>query len=429
MRLRRGKLVSVLLLICFAFVAVAGCGGGDKAKVDQPAAGDKAQEQVLRLGCIYPLTGPLAKLGQEEQKGAQIAADLRNAQGGINGKKIEWVFGDAPTPEAGVSETERLITVEKVPVIMGSYASGVAYAASAVAEKNKVIYWENSGVSDNITQRGFKYLFRYGITGTSLGETTIKMLRDVIAPKLGKDPKDFRIGVIWEDSAFGTSVGQGAIKLAGELGYNVVFKESYNAQTTDLSPLIMKLKQNKVDILIPTSYVADGLLLFKQMNELNFVPQSVIMGGNATQDLKDAMGSKINGLAHADITQPRTNEAAAPGLEAFIKEYKSRYNQEPYSGHVIRAYSGANVLFDVLEKAGTTDPDKIAEVARSLDLPMGSTPAGWGVKFAPEGDPMMGTNLNAEAFGCIWYDDEIYTVWPVEGAMPGVEIQVPWPAR
>ena len=317
-----------MLLVCFMVVAVVGCGGqeADKGKTDEAAKSDGGD--VIRLGAIYPLTGPLAKLGQEEQKGAQIAADLRNAQGGINGKKIEWIFGDAPTPEAGVSEAERLITVEKVPVIMGSYSSGVAYAASAVAEKNKVIYWENSGVSDNITQRGFKYLFRFGITGSGLGETTIKMLRDVIAPKLGKDPKEFRIGVIWEDSAFGTSVAEGAIKLAEELGYNVVLKESYNAKTNDLSPLIMKLKQNNVDILIPTSYVADGLLLFNQMKELNFTPQSVIMGGNATQDLKAAMGDDINGLAHADITQPRTNEAMAKGLEAFMKEYKSRYGQD-----------------------------------------------------------------------------------------------------
>lgn len=424
MRFKRGKLVSLLLLVCFAVVAVAGC-GGQEADVDKATT----DGETLRLGCIYPLTGPLAKLGQEEQKGAQIAADLRNAQGGINGKQIEWVFGDAPTPEAGVSETERLITVEKVPVIMGSYSSGVAYAASAVAEKNRVIYWENSGVSDNITQRGFNYLFRFGITGTSLGETTIKMLRDVIAPKLGKDPKDFRIGVIWEDSAFGTSVGEGAIKLAEELGYNVVLTESYNAKTNDLSPLVMKLKQNNVDILIPTSYVADGLLLFKQMEELNFTPQSVIMGGNATQDLKAAMGDKVNGLAHSDITQPRTNEAMAKGLDAFMAEYKSRYGAEPYSGHVIRAYSGACVLFDVLEEAGTTDPDKIAEVARSLDLPLGSTPAGWGVKFAPPGDPMMGTNLLAEAYGCIWYNGETYTVWPEEGQLEEVEILVPWPAR
>ncbi|NLB53519.1 MAG: ABC transporter substrate-binding protein [Syntrophomonadaceae bacterium] len=426
MKFRRGKLISLLLLICFAVVSVAGCGGAatEKEPVTTGEVGD-----TLRLGAIYPLTGPLAKLGQEEQKGAQIAADLRNDAGGINGNKIEWIFADAPTPEAGVSEAERLITVEKVPVIMGSYSSGVAYAASAVAEKNKVIYWENSGVADNITQRGFKYLFRFGITGTSLGETTIKMLRDVIAPELGKDPKDYKIGVIWEDSSFGTSVGQGAIGLAKELGYNVVFTESYSAKTTDLSSLVMKLKQNDIDILIPTSYVADGLLLFKQMQELNFVPEAVIMGGNATQDLKAAMGEKINGLAHSDITQPRTNEAMAPGLEAFMKEYKERYGSEPYSGHVIRAYAGANVLFDVLEKAGSTDADKIAEAARSLDLPLGSTAAGWGVKFAPEGDPMMGTNERAEAYGCIWYKDEIFTVWPVEGQLEDVEVLVPWPAR
>jgi branched-chain amino acid transport system substrate-binding protein len=432
LRLRGSKLnaLTLVLLLCFAVVSVVGCGGdqsktnGDQTKTNgnQKSTGD----DVIRIGLLYPLTGSLAKLGQEEQKGALLAAELRNAKGGINGKKIEWVIGDAPDPQAAVTETERLITVEKVDIIQGSYSSGVAYAASAVAEKHKKIYWECGGVADNITQRGFKYLFRFGQTGTSNGETAIKLVEDIVAKELNKDVKSLKIGIIHEDSAFGTSVADGAEKYAKAQGLNVVIREGYSMNTKDLSSLILKLKKANVDILVPTTYVADGLLLFKQMKELNYNPLAVVMGGNAIQDFKLAMGDEVNGLMHADITMPRTNYDYCPGLEEFNKEWMKKYNQEPYCAHPIRTFAGANVLFDVIEQAGSTDPDKIAEVARSLDLPYGSTATGWGVKFAPEGDPMMGTNLRAQAFGCIWHDGNIETLWPEEAAWPGVKTKLPW---
>jgi ABC-type branched-chain amino acid transport systems, periplasmic component len=411
-------------MVCFILVGVVGCGANNSDK-----GANAGKDDVIRIGLLYPLTGSLAKLGQEEQKGAILAAELRNAKGGINGKKVEWVVADAPDPQAAVTEAERLITVEKVDIILGSYSSGIAYAGSAVAEKHGKIWWECGGVADNITQRGFKYLFRFGQTGTSNGETAIKMVQDVVAKELKKDPKEFKIGIINEDSAFGTSVGAGAEKYAKAQGLNVVMHESYNMNTTDLSSLILKLKQAGVDVLVPTTYVADGLLLFKQMKELNFKPQSVVMGGNAIQDFKLAMGDEVNGLMHADITMPRTNYQYCPGLEEFNKEWQKKYNTEPYAAHPIRTYAGANVLFDVIAQAGTTDPDKVAEVARSLDLPYGSTVTGWGVKFAPPGDPMMGTNLRAQAMGCVWHDGQIETVWPTEAAWPGVQLKLPWPAQ
>ncbi len=381
----------------------------------------EGEPDTIRIGLVYPLTGPLAKLGQEELKGATIALEEINAAGGINGKPVEWVSVDAPTPDAAVAETERLITVDKVKVIMGSYSSGVAYAGSAVAEKHKVVWWENSGVATNITERGFKYLFRFGITGRNLGETQVMMIEDIVAPKLGMDPKEFKIALIYEDSAFGSSVADGTRALAKEHGLNIVLDEGYNAASTDLSSLILKMKQSGANILAPTPYVADALLLFRQMQELNFKPLAVVMAGNAVQDLKNALGDQIAGLLHSDITQPRTNENAAKGLAAFIKAYDEKYGGKPWSGHTIRAYSGALVLFDVIARAGSYDADKIAAAARETDLPMFSTATGWGCKFDE-----VGQNERAISFGCVWFEGDPTTIWPVEAAWEGVEFELPW---
>lgn len=412
MIMTKTRVLSILMITCLLIGMLAGCGSKSSAP---------SKEETIRIGLVYPLTGSLAKLGQEELKGVKIATDQINAAGGINGKKVELVQADAPTPDAAVAETERLITVEKVKVIMGSYSSGIAYAGSAVAEKNKVIWWENSGVADNITQRGFKYLFRFGITGGKLGESQALMIEEFVAPRLGKDPKDLKIALIYEDSAYGTSVAAGCEAQAKKDGLNIVIKEGYSASTTDLSSLILKMKQAGADVMAPTTYVADALLLFKQMKELGYNPPAVVMGANSVQDLKDALGDDINGLMHSDLTQPRTNEAAAKGLEAYIAEYKKIHNAEPWSAHSIRAYAGANVLFDVLKRANAYDPDKIAEAARATDIPLYGTPAGWGVKFDSSGQ-----NERAMCFGCVWDKGNPTTCWPEQAAWPGVEIKIPW---
>jgi len=430
--LKTTKVLAIVLCACMIFGMLAGCTSAPAPTPAPPTAATPAPgapapapadtTETFRLGVIYPLSGDLAKFGQEEIKGVQIAADLLNAAGGINGKMIELVQADAPTADAATAEAERLITVEKVNAIMGSYSSGVAYAGSAVSEKYQTIWWENSGVADNITQRGFEYLFRFGITGTNLGESQALMVNELVAPSLGVDPSELKIALIYEDSAYGTSVADGMEKTANELGLNIVLREGYSNTTTDLSSLILKMRQAGANVVTPTFYVNDGLLLFRQMKELGYQPDAVVCGANSVQDLKNALGDGINGLFHADITQPRTNEAAASGLEAYIAEYKSRYdNQEPWSAHSIRTYAGATVFFDALKNAASFSSDDIAAACRAIDIPLYGTAEGWGCLFDESGQ-----NVRALSFGCVWFDGNPVTVWPAEAAYEGVEFTLPW---
>ncbi|MGI5936915.1 MAG: ABC transporter substrate-binding protein [Oscillospiraceae bacterium] len=334
---------------------------------------------------------------------------------------MELVKADAPTPDAATAEVERLINVEKVNAIMGSYSSGIAYAGSAVAEKYKVVWWENSGVADNITQRGFKYLFRFGITGSNLGESQARIINELVAEKLGVDPKELKIALIYEDSAYGTSVADGMQAEAEKLGLNIVLREGYSNKTTDLSSLILKMKQAGANVVAPTFYVADGLLLFRQMKELGYQPDAVVCGANSVQDLKEVLGDGINGLIHADITVARTNEKAAKGLAAYVEEYKSRYNQELWSAHSIRTYAGAMVFFEALKSAKSFSLDDIAEACRAIDIPLYETATGWGCKFDETGQ-----NTRALSFGCVWYEGNPVSCWPKEAAVEGVDFTLPW---
>ncbi len=137
-----------------------------------------AEEGVIKIGTIFSRTGPLANLGLESWRGAELARIVQNQQGGILGKKIVFVNGDAVDPKTAVSEVERLCTVEKVSVILGSFSSSISLAASAKADQHKVVYWELGAVGDEITKRGLKHVFRTCPTGSDLGRDQLRFALD-----------------------------------------------------------------------------------------------------------------------------------------------------------------------------------------------------------------------------------------------------------
>ncbi len=117
-----------------------------------PAFHDLAfSQETVKIDVLYPMTGPLSFIGQECTRAAQIARDMINKEGGVWGKKVEFVMGDENSPQTAMAEAERLITVQKLKLISGGYSSSNSYAASDVCEKNKAIFWitTRSGRSHN----------------------------------------------------------------------------------------------------------------------------------------------------------------------------------------------------------------------------------------------------------------------------------------
>src|SRR5476649_2507230 len=119
-------------------------------------------QEPIRIGVLLPLTGPFAKNGLENWEAMQIARDMINERGGVNGRKIEYLQGDATNPNAAISETERLISKDGIKITTGSFASPIAIAVSQAAERHGVFHWETTGAAEIITRRGFKYTFQVG---------------------------------------------------------------------------------------------------------------------------------------------------------------------------------------------------------------------------------------------------------------------------
>jgi branched-chain amino acid transport system substrate-binding protein len=379
-----------------------------------------AQAQTeIKIGTIFPLTGPLALLGNESFEASDLAREMVNEKfGGVWGKKVVFVKADAPDPTSGANEANRLITHEGMKILIGTYSSSISLAASAVAERNKVIFLEVIAASDEINQRGHKYTFRTNENASDLGGTAAVFASEVVGKELRIDPKKMKLAIIHEDSAFGTSVGKGVKRTADKLGLNVVTFDNYKATSVDLSSLVLRLKSLNPDVIISTSYINDAVLLWKTCKQLGLRPKAFIgtSAGHGLPDFARMLGPDSEGVFASEAPALVNPAALSDKAKALDKEFRDRWMTKKGrlpAGHAYRAFTGTWVLFtEVLPKAGAMDPEKIRQAFLKVDLPYGSLPHGLGVKYAPPEDPNAGLNERRIAGVQQWQDGKILQVWP-----------------
>lgn len=397
-------------------------------------SGASAQDKdTWKIGALYPTTGNLALLGNENLNGAKVAVGMINDAGGIDGHKIELVTGDASTPEKAQSEAERLSSLEGLKVITGTYSSGLSYAASQVVERRGGLYWETGGISDGLTQRGFKNYFRIVFTASSNGKLAANVANDVVAAKLGKKPEDLKLVVVHEDSDYGTSVAKAAEEEAKKLGFDVAERLPYKATTTDLSSLVLRLRADGANIVIASSYANDALLIQRQMKQLGVNLDAFIGTGGiyGLPSFAEGLGSSVNGIfdteGSANINKEALSDDAGKLLDAFKKRFEAENGKAPsYVG--TQGFVGTYVLLDkVVRKAGSLEPEALRKTAMELDIADGDTPLAWGVKFAGEGDPMQGQNTRAFPVAQQWQDGKLVVIAP-DKVSTGEAKMIPLPA-
>ncbi|QIE47768.1 ABC transporter substrate-binding protein (plasmid) [Pseudohalocynthiibacter aestuariivivens] len=393
------------------------------------ASGDAA-----RLGVLLPLSGPLASLGNDVHRGFQLAIDMVNENGGVFGKPAEMISVDVPSSTEATSQATRLITSENVGVILGSYASSISFAASQVAERNKVVYFEQGAVADDITSRGFKHLFRFIYPASELGGGAATFTLEKVLPKIGMAAGDVKVALLYEDSFYGTAVGEGARKVLTENGVNIVDDTSYSYKTTDLSPMVQRYKQLEPDILIVCQYTPDGILFWRQAREAGLEVKAIVGNGGAHNvgEFAEALGDDVNGVLNAGtsvyIDKAGLTEEAAQTFTRFHEQHAVRFEGRQASAHTGMGFNAMwTVLNDILPEAGSMTPEAIRQAALALDKPIGSSIVGWGTKFDPE------TQNNTRAFPTYdqWQSKQIATVAPDQFAVADIKaLPMPtWGAR
>ncbi|WP_294936506.1 ABC transporter substrate-binding protein [Tardiphaga sp.] len=344
-------------------------------------------QEPIKIGVLLPFTGPLAKNGIENWEAMQIAREMINERGGVNGRKIEYLQGDATTPNAAISETERLITKEGIKITTGSFASPIAIAVSQAAERNGAFHWETTGAAEIITRRGFKYTFQVGAPARKYGQAAVDFVFDDLAKRLKKPVTDLKIALLWENRAFGKSVGDGIRAYSQTKGIKLAYDEGYDQTATDMTPIVQKLKDVTPDILIAISFPNDAILFQRKAKELDFNVNAFVgvSAGYSSPDLRDSIGDSVVGIfvadfppkVNANVLKPEVKKVA----EEFYKRYEAKLKRAP-AGHAAAGFSAIWALFtEVLPRAKTFQPDELREIALKLDLPEGSLVNGSGIKF------------------------------------------------
>lgn len=368
----------------------------------------------VTFGALFPFSGGLALLGEESARGLEIAVDEINARGGVQGEPVVLERGDAVDNNQAIGEARRLISRENVVAIFGSYSSSRSIAASQVAELAGIPYFELGAVADEVTGRGFDYLYRLNPTAEDMGEMIIEMIVEQVAPALDIDPTELTIGILHEDSSYGTSVASHQNRFAAEAGLNIVTTLSYPANIVDMSSLVLDLKEREVDVVLQTSYQNDSVLFLRQRHEAGFEPAAIIGsgGGYSMQQTADAVGTDlIEGVLNIDFTQYVVNTEFTPGLEEFVETYRAKYGEDPRSGHSLTNYVGALAVLEAIDSAEGLEPAQIRSAVDAIDIPVGTTASGNGVWFDENNQ-----NQRARMMGLQWQDSRLVTVHPADAA-------------
>src|SRR6478752_8721776 len=253
--------------------------------------GGAANAQTIKIGVNEPLTGAFAASGTYVVNGAKIAADEINAKGGVLGKKIELVIEDNksnPTEAAAVAE--KLITSDKVPVLMGAWGSSLTLAVMPKLMEYEVPMVVETSSSGKITTSGNPYIFRISPTSEMEAKAFTPMVK-----KFGIKKADF----LATNNDFGLGASQEFSKMLKESGAQVGVQETMDPKATDFSAQLAKIKASGGDTLFVTTAVEQATLIRKQANDLQLKTRIITTGGsNSPDQLIEQAGDAANGSFH-----------------------------------------------------------------------------------------------------------------------------------
>ncbi len=388
----------------------------------------------VKIGVLYPLTGPVAQVGKDAVAAVQTAVDIINNShdidmplakerglSGLGGAKISIVVGDhGGKPEVGVGETEKMINSDKVHAMFGAYYSSVTGAASQVAERARIPWVNGESTSPKLTTRGFKYFFR--VTPHD-GEFTQLMFEFINDFNSKNNNKIKTVGIIHEDTLWGSDSGGTQEKMAKQEGFEVVEKISYKAKTTTLSSEVQRLKAKDSDVLLPSSYTSDAFLFLNTAKELDYNPKLLVAQNAGYTDPKfiETMGSKAEGI----ITRSPFNTDLAktiPLIGEVNELFKIHSGGRDLSDVPARAFTGFMALANAINNAGSTDPKKIQQALQELDMSSKSLIVPYrGIKFGADGQ-------NTKTRGILMQvqNGKYCTVYPFE--LAACELMYPMPS-
>jgi branched-chain amino acid transport system substrate-binding protein len=387
----------VLVLCSLALLIAAACA----------QAPQSSQSHDLVLGAIYPLTGPQAEGGKEELAGVKAALQLAQSTGALK-VQVRLQVVDAVTPQAASAAVDELVRDYHVPAILGTYGSTLSAAASARAEALKTVYWETGAVADPITAQRH-YVFRTVATGSSLGRMAVTFTHDVLVPRM--KPATPRVVIVRVNDIYGRSVGGGEETLAHNLGMNVVDVIEYDAHVYDPQVIASRIASDHADVLWDVSYLDDGVAIWQALLQHGVKLQAAIGTSSAFCMLafSERLGAGSVGVYAADKPDATISPAALSASgKALLAQARSTYAANNGGAAMaipaVAGFVGGWTFFDnVLSRlTASATAETIRAAALNVDVPVGDSINGGGVKFGAAGALDEGQNTRSAAVVGQW---------------------------
>ena len=363
-------------------------------------AGTPSQHELV-LGAIYPLTGPQSEGGREELAGVRVALQVAQSTGELK-VPVRLQVIDATTPQASTAAVDTLVHGYHVPAIIGTYGSTLSAAASARAEELKTVYWETGAVADPITAQR-RYVFRTVATGSALGRMAVTFTHDVLLPRVKLTSP--RAVVVRVNDIYGRSVGGAEEDLARQLGINVVDVIEYDSHAYDPDVIAARLTADRADFLWDVSYLDDGISIWQAVLRHHVALRAVIGTSSAfcMPEFSQRIGAGSVGVYAADKPDSAINpDALSPQGVALLRKAQAAYGPNgggTMSIPAVAGFVGGWTLFhDVIPRlVGTASAESIRAAALGVDVPVGESINGGGVKFGTGGSLDEGQNMRAAA--------------------------------
>jgi ABC-type branched-subunit amino acid transport system substrate-binding protein len=411
--------------------------------------------KVVRIGAVFPLSSNAADLAGPELAGVRIAVDQLNADGGVDGRRVELVVRDLRS-QADAPSVMADLRASGIQIVLGAYDSDLSIAASAAAVHAGLLYWEAGAVADRLTGRGLPLVFRIGASGANLGANSATFAATELASRLGKAVGQVRIALAVADDAYANSVADAAESTAKAQGMPVVIRRSYNLSLPQWPSVMADLAAARPDVIILASHIPDGIA-FRQAMVASGLRVGALIGSTMAEcdpDFAGELGAEAVGIfasdrptagfrptalgpvaaeAYARFAAAWAPIAAAAGgtgdavggggygdetseytIHGPAENATAEESEEALSGftaawtllhHVLPAAAGA-------DGSGVLDAASVAAAARAVDLPEGSLPNGAGLHFSST-PATLGQNERAAAVMWQWTAQRTYAfVWP-----------------
>ena len=367
-------------------------------------------QDTIKIGVALSETGNLADSAKHYWRGIELWRDKTNASGGLLGKKVEFViYDDRSDPATSARLYERLITSDKVDLLVSTIGSAQAATATAVAEKHKRIMINGGGASESIQQRGFKHIFQTA--------ARISNYVDGIDP-LMKKYNVKTMAFVARDYGAARDMEKTLKKMAEKNGVKIVLSEYFPSGNVDFSSQIARARQLQPDLWVSVGYPNEAIEMVRQFHASNYMPKIFVHNGVAQEDFLNATGKEGEYAIGMSLYEPPLKTS---GNVEFVRDFKARYNYEPgyYSSF---GYNSVYVLGEAVKKAGSLDQEALRKVLTTMKIDT--------VMGKHEVDPATGMQIGINGLLVQVLNGKREIIWPDDLRTADAKIPVPgWDKR